>query len=109
MEVNELKKKIENEYSWFVNEKGKEPNVAYATIKFVENGEEYGAPQIFVLDNGSFEYDEETDHYVPYIKDNEVFYYCGGINDFENLTEENCNDFIVTDIVEFEYIGEESK
>lgn len=108
--TKQLKKNILVEYNDFLNSNGKEPNIAYVKIKWVENGEIEKLTQTIVLDgqryiNNETEYYEgKTEYYVPYIKDVDVLYYCGDIDNLLTLVEPNLDDFEIVDIVGFDYL-----
>lgn len=94
----EIKKKIETEYSWFVNRNINEPNIAKVKVKWVDDNEPDDDVKTIVIDSA---YNGNED--VPYINDSQVFYYVKDINELLELCETN-EDFQIVQILGFEYL-----
>ena len=109
----ELQKKIETEYSWYINEHYHKPNVAYVKVQWYCDDEPEDAIQTIVIDldwydalaayNGS-------DYVVPFIKDEDVLYYSSSIEGVLDLcTNNGIQDFVIKEFVGFEHLKCEKK
>jgi len=109
--VEQLKKEIESEFAWYTMDNGHEPNVAYVKCQWFGDDEPEDLVQTIALDKTW--YDELSaengdDYVVPYIKDEEVLYYCSSIDSLTDLLVDNgVSDFKVVEFVGFEYLENE--
>lgn len=106
--VTELKKEIENEYSWFLNNNNKAPNIAYVKCQWDDDDEVDDLVQTIVID-GNWQDGLVAENFgnnvVPFIYDEEVLYYCSSIyNLLDLLVHNGVSDFKVVDFIGFEYL-----
>ena len=107
----ELKKEIQKEYDWYNLDHHQKPNVAYVKCLWYNDEEPEDVIQTIALDEewyNSLEAENGGDYVVPYINDEDVLYYCSGINDLLHLVDdEPAADFRVVEFIGFERLKTE--
>ena len=86
----QLKKEIQKEYDWY-NLGHHKPNVAYVKCLWYGDEEPEDVIQTIALDEewyDELEAENGDDYVVPYIKDEDVLYYCSGIDSLLDLVVE---------------------
>lgn len=92
---NELRENILSEYNAYKECYGEEPNIVYVKIRW--NGEKEVEDCVFEI-----AFDSSSEVY-KLVKDDEVLYYCSGIDEFLTLIDDNNHsDFVVTSLVGFD-------
>ena len=81
---DEVRKEIGNRYLKYYSETGHEPHYADCVIRWNDTLETVGARIALAMD-------ADTD------KDDEIFYYCNGLNDLKALADKGGEDFIVVE------------
>ena len=85
---DEVQQKMKKMFENFNNENGHYPVYADCVIQFLDDGSEV---------EESFKMSNDAEEGI----DDDVFYFCSGLNDLQSLTEKgSCNDFIITDITQ---------
>lgn len=102
----QLKKEIQKEYDWYKLEYHHKPNVAYVKCLWYGDEEPEDVIQTIVLDEewyDELEAENGDDYVLPYIKDEDVLYYCSGIDDLIHLVDDgSAADFRVVEFIGFE-------
>ncbi|WP_165044944.1 hypothetical protein [Dysgonomonas sp. ZJ709] len=87
-DVDEIRQRIDKELALFMEETGREPQVAVCRVTFCNGNESMDETKIR-LSHGSN-------------GDDEYFYYCNGAHALKSLCEKGMEDFIITEIYRFE-------
>lgn len=85
----ELKSKIDQMFADYVSANGNEPQYARCTVMYLDDKTTFDCA---ISLTGSIENDKDDDN---------AFFYVDSLNDLRGLTEEGCEEFIITDCIEF--------
>ncbi|MCM0221126.1 hypothetical protein [Bacteroides fragilis] len=85
---DEVRQKIEDLYLKFYSGRGREPHYAECAIRWNDTLE-----SVEVRIALSVDYDPE--------KDDEIFYYCNGLNDLKSLADKSMEDFTIAECLGF--------
>ena len=107
----QLKDEIQKEYDWYNLEHNHKPNVAYVKCLWYGDEEPENVIQTIAIDGewyNGLEAENGSDYVVSYIKDEDVLYYCSGIDDLLHLVDdESSADFRVVEFIGFERLKTE--
>ena len=86
----------------FCDRHKQKPNIAHVVYHWKGGiGTFFG---LIVLDMSNYKTEPENGKCVPFIKDDEVLYYCNGIDEFLALFDANTEDFEIDNLLAYEKI-----